>query len=303
MLIPTHRPHAGRLIRTLAALAKQTLPASEWETILIDNASTPPVDMNSVRSSAPENLSILQEPKLGLTHARKAGLQQARGELIVFVDDDNVLAPDYLEQSIRLMTTHPSVGLAGGKSLPEFEIRPQPWQQEFLPLLALRDYGDTTSITTTLRPPGSIHNEYPHHAPIGAGLVARREAFQPWLSKGHASITGRHGASLASGEDNDIVMCAVSSGWHTAYFPELFLTHLIPSGRLDAAYLARLNRGIQKSWMQVLSLHGANAWTPIASWTVPLRKIKAWFTYRAWSSPAARIRWQGACGHFEGRSR
>ena len=33
-----------------------------------------------------------------------------------------------------------------------------------------------------------------------------------------------------------------------------------------------------------------------------LRKTKSWFTYRAWSSPAAYIRWQGACRHFAGRT-
>jgi hypothetical protein len=66
-------------------------------------------------------------------------------------------------------------------------------------------------------------------------------------------------------------------------------------------YLARLNRGIAKSWMQVLRKHDANPWSPIAPWTVPLRQFKAWFTHRAWSGPAEFIRWQGACGHFEGR--
>ncbi len=79
------------------------------------------------------------------------------------------------------------------------------------------------------------------------------------------------------------------------------LTHLIPASRLEAPYLARLNRSIQKSWMHVLSKHSANPWPAIAAWTLALRKAKAWFTYRAWANAAANIRWQGACGHFEGR--
>jgi hypothetical protein len=71
---------------------------------------------------------------------------------------------------------------------------------------------------------------------------------------------------------------------------------------LSPGYLARLNRGIQKSWMQVLSLHEANPWPQIPNWTVPLRKFKAWIRHRAWSGPIGQIRWQGACGHFEGRA-
>ncbi len=114
-------------------------------------------------------------------------------------------------------------------------------------------------------------------------------------------LSDRRGVTLTSGGDNDIVLCGLQAGWHTGYFPRLRLTHLIPSGRLEAAYLARLNRGIQQSWMQVLSLHQANPWPPLSRTGALLRKMKAWFTSRAWSSPAARVRWQGACGHFDGR--
>lgn len=93
----------------------------------------------------------------------------------------------------------------------------------------------------------------------------------------------------------------MKQGWHVAYFPDLRLTHLIPAGRLDAGYLGRINHGIQQSWMQVLTLHAANPWPPITTTSAFLRKAKAWVTYRAWASPAAMIRWRGACGHFEGR--
>ena len=111
----------------------------------------------------------------------------------------------------------------------------------------------------------------------------------------------RRGAALTSSGDNDIIFSVLRSGWQVAYFPDLTLTHLIPANRLQPDYLARLNRGIQQSWQQVLRRHGASPWPAIAPWTVPLRQAKAWFAYRAWSTPAARIRWQGACGHFEGR--
>lgn len=52
--------------------------------------------------------------------------------------------------------------------------------------------------------------------------------------------------------------------------------------------------------VQVLHRRGANPSPPIAPWTVPLRQLKAWFAYRAWAGPAEFIRWQGACGRFEG---
>jgi hypothetical protein len=86
-----------------------------------------------------------------------------------------------------------------------------------------------------------------------------------------------------------------------AYSPRLSLTHLIPAGRLDPDYLARLNRGINRSWMHVLTLHAVNPWPPLTRNGAALRKIKAWFRCHPWTSAPARIRYAGVCGHFDGR--
>jgi glycosyltransferase involved in cell wall biosynthesis len=303
VIVPTHNPDPDRLRRTLGGLKAQTLPAAQSETIIVDNASDVPVSAEAFASVAPPGLGVVLEPRLGLTAARQRGIVESRARLLVFVDDDNILARDYLENVIRLFALHPGVGALGGKSLPEFERKPEAWQEEFFPLLALRDLGNEPHISSGLRPQGARQNEYPvNAAPIGAGMAIRREAALKWIEAGRGGeIIDRRGGELSSGGDNDIVLAAMEQGWEVAYFPELSLTHLIPAGRLDVRYLARLNRGIQKSWMQVLTKHGANPWPPIAAASAPLRKWKAWFTYRAWLGSAARIRWLGACGHFEGR--
>jgi hypothetical protein len=220
------------------------------------------------------------------------------------VDDDNVLAPDYLAHVVRLFAKHPRLGAIGGKSLPDFEVEPSEWLREFLPLLALRDLGDRPCIADGLRSPGAPRNRYPAEAaPIGAGMAIRREVAAQWLAGGSDSILcDRKGKELTSGGDNDIVFTVLKHGWAVGYFPELVLTHLIPASRLEPDYLARLNHGIQKSWVQVLAKYDASPWPPIAEWTLPFRRAKAWALYRAWSSDAAHIRWHGACGHFEGRT-
>jgi glycosyltransferase involved in cell wall biosynthesis len=304
VIIPTHNPHPGRLRRTLAGVRAQTLPITQWETLLVDNASQPEVDPRVFSESAPANLRVVREPQLGLTPARRRGFTEARAPLCVLVDDDNVLAPDYLAHVVRLFSEHPRVGALGGRSLPEFEVEPPDWAREFLPLLALRDSGDQPCISKGLRPPGAARNQYPAKAaPIGAGMGIRREAAAQWLAvSADTSLSDRRGGELTSGGDNDIVFTLLKHDWEVGYFPELMLAHLIPASRLTADYLARLNHGIQKSWPRVLAKYNACPWPPIAGWTVPLRQFKAWFTCRAWTSHAAHIRWRGACGQFEGRS-
>jgi glycosyltransferase involved in cell wall biosynthesis len=305
VIIPAHNPHPGRLSRVFAGLAAQTLPAGEWETLLVDNASARFPEAESLSASGPPNLRIIREPILGLTTARRAGFAEAGGELAVLVDDDNVLAPDYLAEVLALFDALPTVGALGGKSLPEFENPPPAWTREFFPLLALRDLGPDTLIATSLRTPGAGRDEYPPCSPIGAGMGLRRPAWTGWLEAraGASMLSDRRGTALTSSGDNDIVLCALRAGWSVAYSPRLSLTHLIPSARLEPDYLARLNRGIQQSWMQVLAQHAVNPWPPLTRSGAALRKAKAWFTYRGWSHPSGRIRWQGACGHFDGRSR
>ncbi len=304
VIIPTHNPNPERLKRTLAGLRSQSLPADRWETILVNNASTEFPATDFFAQHAPGNLSIVSEPRLGLSAARRHGFLVARGTVAVLVDDDNVLAPDYLTEVLGIFARSPRVGVAGGKSVPEFERAPAAWQQEFLPLLALRDLGPTELISTGLRPAESPRNAYPVFAPIGAGMALRRTAWTAWLDAQKNSVavlSDRRGSDLSSSGDNDIVLSAMQAGWEVGYFPSLVLTHLIPAGRLDSAYLARLNRGIQQSWNQVLARHEASPWPPLSRSGAALRKFKAWFTHRPWSSPTARIRCQGAYGHFDGR--
>jgi len=301
VIIPAHNPDAGRLRRTLAALRAQTLPATGWETVLVDNASSPALVRADWNADAPANLRLVVEPEPGLSHARRCGFLAGQGDFFVLVDDDNVLAPDYLEETLRLFAAHKKVGMFGGRSTPEFEHTPDPWVREFDNLIACRDLGPAPQISHGLRNPVTGRNEYPPFAPMGAGMALRRAAAQSWLEQGnHAALPDRRGGELTSSGDNDIVLAAMTAGWEAAYFPTLHLTHLIPAFRTTRDYLARLNRGIQKSWMQVLARHDANPWPPIPRWTVPLRKFKAWFACRAWSSVAAHIRWQGVCGHFDG---
>ncbi|MBC7624994.1 MAG: glycosyltransferase [Aeromicrobium sp.] len=302
VIIPTHNPHVGRLRRTLKALREQTLASHNWDLILVDNASSPPVHLRNFIEPVPLNMRLVVEPKLGLTAARRRGFAEVGGELIVLVDDDNELDCNYLTHVMTIFANHSCIGSLGGKISPEFEVNPPQWMREFDGILACRDYGDAPHIISGhQRSPNGLP-AYPAYAPIGAGMAVRRVALQPWLDDVHAdTLSDRRGMELTSGGDNDIIFTLAENGWAVGYFPELALTHLIAAGRTTTAYLARLNHGIQKSWMHLLAKHKACPWPAISAWTVPPRKAKAWVVYRAWESKAAYVRWRGACGHFEGR--
>ncbi|MEB3354651.1 MAG: glycosyltransferase [Cyanobacteriota bacterium] len=300
VLIPSHNPRLPLLIQVLEALRQQTFAPEQWELLLIDNASDPPIPADLVNWHPKARL--VREPALGLTQARLRGIAQAQGEVLVWVDDDNVLDPGYLKAAVEAFRTNPRLGAAGGSSVACYTEPPPAWFVEGLVPLGCRDHGDQPVLMSWREHPP----HYPSAAPIGAGLVIRREAIQVWADQvrndGRRRAFGRTGKALSSGEDNDINLTLLAHGWELAYLPQLRLSHHIPAARLQEAYQQRLSRASFRDFVQVLDLHGIRPWRAIAGWTVPLRALRAWFTYRAWRGPAERIRWQGAVGQFEGRA-
>lgn len=163
IVIPTHNPRGDYLQRVLEALRVQTLPREQWEMIVVDNGSREPLKAGAVKSGKVETLEgydaencidlswhpnarIVREEKLGLTFARLRGFAEARGELILMVDDDNVIAPDYLETAVRIAEERPGLGAFGGKCLPEFEAKPDPWLASVRSGLGLRDLGEVPQL-------------------------------------------------------------------------------------------------------------------------------------------------------------
>src|SRR5687768_10274760 len=108
VVICTHNPREAYLSRVLQALAGQTLARDEWELVIVDNGSNKPV-VDQVDLSFQPNARVEREDQLGLTHARLRGIRESRGETIVFVDDDNVLAPDYLAHALEIGKSWPQL--------------------------------------------------------------------------------------------------------------------------------------------------------------------------------------------------
>jgi glycosyltransferase involved in cell wall biosynthesis len=199
-------------------------------------------------SVAPETLArrVVLEPRLGLTAARCTGISAARGEAIVFVDDDTVLDEDYLERAGELLRREKHVGAAGGRIAGEFEIPVESWMLEALGNLAIRNFGDRPIRALIYDEPGPWE-------PCGAGMVIRTVIAQSYseealTSEGHR--TDRVGSSLSSGGDTELARTACDLGFYLAYEPTLRLTHLIPKERLTLGYLARISYNVQRDgWL------------------------------------------------------
>ncbi len=235
VVICTRDPRPDVFTRVLASLDAQT--AADFELLIIDNGSAPPLDLPDRR--------VIVEPEPGLTAARCAGIAASSGELLVFVDDDNFLAPDYVAHARRIATAEPRIGLFGGIATAELETPAARWKRPVLPYLGVRDHGP--------EPITAYADHWGEWEPIGAGMVARRAVAERFVrmvgESADARRLGRAGAALLSGEDALMARAAHRLGFACSYQPSLVLVHFIQSSRLRVRYLARLLAGHGRSYV------------------------------------------------------
>ena len=234
VILCTHNPRAVYLDRVLVGLRRQTLSDQHWELLLIDNASKESVADRFDIGWHPNGRHV-REDELGLTPARLRGIAEAVAELLIFVDDDNVLDPDYLEQALRVAREYPFLGAWGGSATPDFEVPPEPWAVSSFPHLAIRE---------CVRDSWSNLLSYNESLPNGAGMCVRRVVAKAYAAKATADrlhrAIGRRGDDLTGSEDHALMFIGCEMGLGTGSMVALRLTHLIPAERLTRSYLLRL---------------------------------------------------------------
>lgn len=302
----THNPRIHVIEQVLAALIGQTqIDIEDYEIVIIDNRSDTPV-VEQVSTKLAVNARFVREDKLGLTAARLRGLAEAKGDLIVFVDDDNVLCSNYLAIVAERFAASEALGALGGRAMPIFASEPPEWFSIERYSLGCRDLGDKPALANWRAAPRSAR-EYPACAPIGGGMAIRRSSLAYYANliadDANRKALDRTGQSLASGGDNDIVMSVLDSGLDVGYEPRLQLNHMIPTGRTSLEYLSRYQHDTMVTWVEVLDAHGIHPWSALPRWTLPLRRARAWLRLRAWQSETTYLAWRAACGMLEGRAR
>ncbi|MBS1811267.1 MAG: glycosyltransferase [Acidobacteria bacterium] len=115
IIIPTHnRP--DQLATTVARLRKQTLPANDYELLVIDDGSVPPVQLSGNLSSP--SCRIIRLEGVERSTARNAGALVAKGQFLLFLDDDIGVNEDFLADHLRAQNEYPRALVVGAIHLP-----------------------------------------------------------------------------------------------------------------------------------------------------------------------------------------
>jgi glycosyltransferase involved in cell wall biosynthesis len=248
-------------------LRAQTLPLADWELLVVDNGSREAIASSFDLSWHPNGRHIREET-VGLTSARLRGIAESTGELLIFVDDDNVLARDYLERAIGMTVRFPFLGAFGAGNLdPEFEQRPSMSVRSRLNLLPIRSCAH------------AIWTNNPadwRSIPWGAGLCVVRavaDAYPRFVARLPISfVLDRCGDDLFAGGDDLFSWAAAAADRGFGIFPELRVTHLIPAERVTETYLLQLT-GDHAFSHAVLGYALGSAPAAAISWTDGLRAL------------------------------
>ena len=227
VVVATHRltPY---LAQALASVGAQTF--RDWEVVVVGDGVPDPAAVDAVaRATLGSAARTLHVPARGVSVARNAGTAAARGELVAFLDDDDVWHPERLARQVAALDADPTASACscdGWVIGPDSERLPEPWpvtRGSRLDLLSGRV--DIPRIVT---------------------LLFRRAEL--------LAIGGFH-PSFRIGEDNELILRAVLLGRLTAV-PDALVGYRRHAGSVTAAVGAQDDPGER---LIRLTLDGAEA--------------------------------------------
>ena len=169
---------------------------------------------------------------------------------MIFIDDDNVVASNYLEQALKIAMEFPLMGVWGGSIKGIFEKKMPSNFESRLSLLAVGEIRQDAW--------GTIKG-YNEACPIGAGMVVRKSIAEKYRditeSENSRLALGRKGNNLTSGEDVDIAWFACDNGYGMGRFKNLQLDHLISKNRVNLDYCERIIEGFHYSNIFLFNYH------------------------------------------------
>lgn len=244
----THN-HADRLERTLADLPRIRVPDAAWEFLIIDNGSRDTTPAMLAGHAWPQGwrVRMVREEKLGLSNARNRAIAEARGEYVIFMDDDETADPDWLCAFERLITAQRPDAF-GGRIQVLFEDARPPWLTDEL-LGFLGELNRADAICPLVDPGSSFYG----------GNFGFRRAVCGTVG-GFDAMLGRKGSDNTGGEEVDFYRRLIQAGFRVWWTPEAVIHHRIQAAKLNRGYFRDLH--YRQGRMEAIRRRGAASRIP-----------------------------------------
>ena len=199
VIIPTHnRPE--KLAILLGCLSRQDLAATEYEIVVVDDNSVPPVVLPE--STGGPRVTLMRLDERERSAARNTGAAMARGRLLVFLDDDMTVEGDFLSCHLRAQREWPNALVVGSIRLPD---------------------------EPTLTPFGRFRQKLEDQGlPQAQGLASMPNlctAANMSLARNAFLAIGGFDGAIISSEDQDFALRHTSRGGQIVFWPEAKAIH------------------------------------------------------------------------------
>lgn len=226
------------LSETLSSLVVQTYTPEDFEIVVVDNNSpdqTAEVVQIFINQHPHLNIRYFKESQQGISHARNRGVNEAQGTFIVFMDDDETVDANFLQNLATFFHDYPQAELVSEPVVPVFETTPPDWLSPYTMRLITGAYDKGKAIKIVGK------KDYPGtgHATFRTELFHRYGGFNPNL--------GRKGNSVMGAEDKDFFFRLIQNGIQCYYVPDAPIYHHIPADKLTEDFFNRISLAVGKS--------------------------------------------------------
>jgi len=211
---------------------------------VVDNGSSDETAQAVDEYRGPLPLARTYEPTAGLSHARNRGVQDASGDWLIWIDDDVIVAPTWLEAYYHAARQHRHAAILGGVIAPSLVGTPPAWL-----VRGIEHVNDAFAARSPEIANGSIAQ---HTLPYGANFAITRNAARRFPF----DVTlGRHpDQPLRGGEELAVMQQILSEGGTGQWVPTAMVQHCIDPARQTEQYLTayylEAGRATAEKWSQ-----------------------------------------------------
>jgi len=212
------------LARVLDSLAVSILSETiEWEVLVVNNNSSDETEavVEGFSRRYPERFRHLFEPQQGKSYALNAGIREARGNILAFVDDDVTVEPLWLQNLTSALYDSQWAG-CGGRILPARGFVPPRW-------LALNGPCNLVGALCAYFDPGDVSGEL-KDPPFGANMAFRKEMFARYGP--FRTDLGPFPNNKIGFEDTEFGRRLMAGGERLRYIPTAVVYHEVPEYRV-----------------------------------------------------------------------
>lgn len=253
IIIPTLN-RASSLATAIKSFVAQNFSVDNFEILVIDNGSIDNTKqiVENAKDNHSHQIHYIYEPEPGSLSGRHRGALEAKGDILIFADDDIQADVDWL-QAIEDSFTDPSVQLVGGRNLPKYEAEPPEWLDWFW---EEHPYGQVCGYLSLLEFGDQVREIDANYVWSLNFSIRKKALFE--LGGFHPDYVPKHLQHFQGDGETGLTLKANHLGYKAIYQPRALVFHQVSKERMTHEYFDKRSffQGVCNSYTDIRQMNG-----------------------------------------------